>query len=166
MAYSGMLRRVALVGTDVSEDRISSIIRVTRIGSAIRSSETAILTRATQYNIQEDCILRSNRREHQISYSFPIEEVTHRHIRGLSHVVFLRSELRLLVTANVPSSAILVTLMMEAIRSSETAIHTRATRYSIPEDCILRSNRREHQKSYIVFLMKKLLIDIYEGSLT
>jgi hypothetical protein len=32
MAYSGMLRRVALVRTDVSEERGASIIRVTRIG--------------------------------------------------------------------------------------------------------------------------------------
>jgi hypothetical protein len=32
MASSGMLRRVALVITDVSEELISSIIRVTRIG--------------------------------------------------------------------------------------------------------------------------------------
>jgi demethoxyubiquinone hydroxylase (CLK1/Coq7/Cat5 family) len=32
MPSSGMLRRVALVGTDVSEERIASIIRVTRIG--------------------------------------------------------------------------------------------------------------------------------------
>jgi hypothetical protein len=32
MSPSGMLRRVALVRTDVSEERITSIIRVTRIG--------------------------------------------------------------------------------------------------------------------------------------
>jgi hypothetical protein len=32
MPSSGMLRRVALVRTDVSEERITSIIRVTRIG--------------------------------------------------------------------------------------------------------------------------------------
>jgi hypothetical protein len=31
MASSGMLRRVALVRTDVSEERIASFIRVTRI---------------------------------------------------------------------------------------------------------------------------------------
>jgi hypothetical protein len=36
--------------------------------------------------------------------------------------------LRLLVTANlVPSSSILITLMMEAIRSSETSVLTRGT---------------------------------------
>jgi hypothetical protein len=45
------------------------------------------------------------------------------------HVVFLRSMLRLLVTAKVvPNSPILVTLMMmEATRSSETSVITRAT---------------------------------------
>jgi hypothetical protein len=32
MQYSGMLRRVALVRTDVSEEHSSSIIRMTRIG--------------------------------------------------------------------------------------------------------------------------------------
>jgi hypothetical protein len=32
MTFSGMLRRLALVRTDVSEERSASIIRVTRIG--------------------------------------------------------------------------------------------------------------------------------------
>jgi hypothetical protein len=32
MPFSGMLRRVALVRTDVSEELIASIIRMTRIG--------------------------------------------------------------------------------------------------------------------------------------
>jgi hypothetical protein len=50
--------------------------------------------------------------------------------------VFLRSVLRLLVTANVvPSSLILVNL-------------TRATRHNIPEDGILHSHRTENLKSY------------------
>jgi hypothetical protein len=43
----------------------------------------------------------------------------------------------LLVTANVPSSPILVIMTMEAIRSSETSVHTRATRRNIFEDDIL-----------------------------
>jgi hypothetical protein len=66
MASSVMLRRVALVRTDVSEELIASFIRVTRISvfptspilvalikEAQNSSETSVLTRATRCNIQE-----------------------------------------------------------------------------------------------------------------
>jgi hypothetical protein len=92
MVSSGMLRRVALVRTDVSEDLSASFIRVTRIGE-----------------------LGTTRCEE---------------ILGTLHFqVFLRSVRRLLVTASVvPSSQILVTLMKEALSSSETFVLTRATR--------------------------------------
>jgi hypothetical protein len=58
--------------------------------------------------------------------------------------VFLCSMLWLLVTANVPSSPILFTLMMEVIRSSETSVLTRSTWHTIPDDGILHSHHREN----------------------
>jgi hypothetical protein len=53
------------------------------------------------------------------------------------HIVFLLSVRLLLVTANVfPSSMILVTLMMETLRSSEMSVLTRIIQLNIPEDGI------------------------------
>jgi hypothetical protein len=66
---SGMLRRVALVKTDVSEEPSASFIRATRIGElgktlaatsnrrTLRRNTTSVLTRATRRNIPEDTIL-------------------------------------------------------------------------------------------------------------
>jgi hypothetical protein len=88
MAYYEMLRRVTFVTTDVSEERSDSIIRVTRIGrllvttnvvpnspilvtlmlEAISSYETSVLTRATWHNIPENDILHSHSRENLTSY--------------------------------------------------------------------------------------------------
>jgi hypothetical protein len=73
MVSSEMLRRVALVRTDVSEELGASIIRVTRIGE-------------------------------------------------LGMLAVTSSVHRLLVTANIPSSPILVILMIEEPCSSETSV--------------------------------------------
>jgi hypothetical protein len=50
----------------------------------------------------------------------------------VSHCILGRvRRLLLVVMANVPSSPILVTLMMEALSSSETSVLTRSTQHSI-----------------------------------
>jgi hypothetical protein len=98
-----MLRRVAQVRNDVSEEGSASITRVRKISEA-----------------------------------------------GITTILFLRSVLQLPITANVvTSSPILVTLMMEALRSSEMSVLTRTTPRNIPEDGILHSHRSENLKSYL-----------------
>jgi hypothetical protein len=58
------------------------------------------------------------------------------------------------------------TLKMEAIRSSETSVHTRSTRRHIPEDGILHSHRRENLRSdtnATEFLALRVLPNCAEG---
>jgi DNA-binding TFAR19-related protein (PDSD5 family) len=70
MASSGMLRRVALVRTDVSEELSASIIRMTRIGElgttiAVTSNRRS-LRRNTKYQILHSI---SSQRASVASYS-------------------------------------------------------------------------------------------------
>jgi hypothetical protein len=86
MASSGMLRRMALVRTDLTEELSPSFIIVTRIGEL-----------------------------------------------GTT----------LVIASVIPSSQILVTLMKEALSSSERSVLTRSTRRNIPEYAIRHSHRSE-----------------------
>jgi hypothetical protein len=73
-------------------------------------------------------------------------DVSEKRITVVMTLVFLLSVLRSLVTANVRSSPILITLMTEAIRYSKTSVITRVTRRNIPEDDIPHSYCRENLK--------------------
>jgi hypothetical protein len=75
-----MLRRVALVKTDISEKRIASIIRVTRIGElgatlAVTSSRRTLRSGLGFY-IPEDDILHSHGHENLKSYIFNVNTST------------------------------------------------------------------------------------------
>jgi hypothetical protein len=56
----------------------------------------------------------------------------------------------------VPSSLILVPLMMEALCSSETTVLKRPAPHNIPEGGILRSHRLENLKSYTILIFTKM----------
>jgi hypothetical protein len=74
MVSSGMLRRVALVRTDVSEELGASLIRVTRIGElgttlAVTSNRRTLRRNTkSRRNIPQDTILLSHCRENLKSY--------------------------------------------------------------------------------------------------
>jgi hypothetical protein len=68
MSSSGMWRCVGLVLTDVSEERIASIVRGAKLMEGLRSYETSANTRPSQRNIPKDDILHSHRCESLKSY--------------------------------------------------------------------------------------------------
>jgi hypothetical protein len=70
MASSEMLRRVALVRTDVSEELSASIIRLTRIGELGTALAVTSKRRTLRRNtiFPEDGILHSHSRENHKSY--------------------------------------------------------------------------------------------------
>jgi hypothetical protein len=69
MVFSGMLRRVAVVRTDVSEELSASFIRVTRIGELGTTLAVTSDRRTLRRNFfPEDTILHSHRRENLKSY--------------------------------------------------------------------------------------------------
>jgi hypothetical protein len=70
-------------------------------------------------------------------------------------VISNRRKLRRNIVNTVPSSLILVTLMMEATCCSVTPFLKRATRRNIPEDGIIHSHRRENLKTQKYFSFDK-----------
>jgi hypothetical protein len=76
MVSYGMLRRVVLVKTDVSEEPSAYFIRVTRIGE-LGTTLAATSNRRTLRNIPENTILQSHRRENLKSYTIYLLSLCH-----------------------------------------------------------------------------------------
>jgi hypothetical protein len=140
-----MLLSVILVRTDVSEERIASIIRVIRIGLlgttlAVNSTWNAL--RRNTIRMLYFTTLHYITLYHTIPYytilyhTIPYYTILYYTIPYYS-ILFLCSFLRLLFNANVvPSLMNIYMLMMEKICSSETSVYKRATQRHIPEDGI------------------------------
>jgi predicted hotdog family 3-hydroxylacyl-ACP dehydratase len=163
-----MLRRVALVRTDVTEVLSASFIRVTGIGElgtrlAVTSNRRTLLRSVRRLEVTASVVPSSPILVTLIKEALSSSETSLRSVHRLldtasvvpsspilvtlmkealsSSETSLRSVRRLLVTASVvPSSQILVTLMKEVLSSSETSVLTRATRRNISEDVFLHNS--------------------------
>jgi hypothetical protein len=127
MPSSGLLRHVAIAKTNVPPKH-----RFLQEPNRVTSQKTAFFRKC--------CLETYNILPLDSTCQFRRIEFLKRMLSSwiFAHLVLLCSLRRLLVTANiVPSSPILVTVMMEAIRSSETSVLTRVTRRNIAEDGIL-----------------------------
>jgi hypothetical protein len=72
----------------------------------------------------------------------------------LGATLAVTSNRRTLLTVNVvPSSPILISLIIEALRSSKTPVLTRATRRITPEDGILQMPKLFHTELYRIIIM-------------
>jgi hypothetical protein len=166
-----MLRRVALVRTGVSEERIAYIIRVTRIGG-LGTTLAVTINRST---LRSDTFLRIVGGDYEecrlMGYKNPVRTPQGRNYVSATESSWLmlckiwgfhsgdcgecRLQacyavwlLQLLFTANVPSSLTLSSLMMEAMHSSETLLLTRGTRRHIPEYGILSHSGPQHSRHW------------------
>jgi hypothetical protein len=144
MPSSGMWRRVGVLLTDVSEERIASIVRVEAIHERWTSVNSFRLSdrRYTQ--------LYKNKKGREGGYlgnqwrgggkGLWSEGPACSGICGYSVYSYLFTL--------VHRSWITSTLKMEGIRSSETSVNRIPTRRHIPKDGILHSHRRENIKSH------------------
>jgi hypothetical protein len=143
-----MLRRVALVRTDVSEELNASFIKATRsneLGTtlAITSNQRAQerMSGLVNDNVPSSLILSTLMIEAILSFETSVSTIPTRcHIPndGIHHI-YRREDIKSYIT--------LTGLALYRIRNVFNIRYE--LDFYIPEDCILHSHRREYLKSYI-----------------